>query len=118
MDINKAFVADQGVMLGEDETQAPFVFGGANSPVGLTTPNAQAFYVQTVSDGVCLWKKFGPNPNDWVKMVTDHSFSIHTFADCISIPANQEMQVSSLCIEETGALGLDEFGALTLTGEQ
>ena len=63
MDIDKAYSVDNGLIIDED-TGGPFYTGGTASPVGLDLPE-KTFYLQTVSGGVLLWRKYGVGVNDW-----------------------------------------------------
>lgn len=65
MDINRAFEILNGLAVNPDEvTDGPFYTGGPMSPIGLDLPE-RTFYIQNISGGVIIWRKFGTGVNDW-----------------------------------------------------
>lgn len=65
MNINKADEVLHGLITNPDETtDGPFYTGGPSSPVGLDLPE-RTFYLQNISGGVLIWRKFGVGNNDW-----------------------------------------------------
>lgn len=63
MDVNKAFSAENGVII-DEQNGGPFYTGGAASPVGLDLPTG-TFYLQSTVSGVLIWRKFGALVTDW-----------------------------------------------------
>lgn len=63
IDVLKAFAVANGITINES-TDGPFITGGPSSPIGLDLPTS-TFYLQTVSGGVLIWRKFGAGVNDW-----------------------------------------------------
>jgi hypothetical protein len=63
MDIDKAFAVTNGLLV-DESLNGPFYTGGTVSPIGLDLPQS-TFYLQTVTGGVLIWRKFGAGVNDW-----------------------------------------------------
>lgn len=59
-------------------TDGPFITGGAASPVGLNLPQSTV-YIQTLSTGVFIWRKFGSSSADWRILSAQDIFFDNTF---------------------------------------
>ena len=107
MNINKAFSAENGIII-DEQNGGPFYTGGTASPVGLDLPT-QTYYSQVTSKGVQVWFKFGAGVDDWT---LGGPSVIHKLEDSVVIPAGSTLIGSCTEVQAGKCLEIQSGGEL------
>lgn len=116
INLNESFQLEEfGVSFANEQGEVQlYLTGGSGSPLGNVAPIETIYFNK---DDRSLWRKTGAGVNDWSKLEWDRNYSYKTIVEPISIPDNQEMISTGICLESSGCVSISDKSSLTVIKE-